>query len=123
MPCGYAPHTLLPVAANIYVSEETKTISNNIFTICLKRREIPYPSELFVVLVNQSGQPVSDVKMVKIANEQCETISVQLQLNTGTSNGEYFLITASQVNIEDTVLSVDKCFVDVAFAMDMDFEF
>ena len=61
--------------------------------------------------------------MVKIANEQCETISVQLQLNTGTSNGEYFLITASQVNIEDTVLSVDKCFVDVAFAMDMDFEF
>ena len=116
--------TLLPVAtANIYVSEETKTISNNIFTICLKRREMPYPSELFVVLVDKSGQSVSDMKMVKIAHEQCETIGVQLQLNTGTSNGEYFLITASQVNIEDTILSVDKCFVDVAFAMDMDFEF
>jgi hypothetical protein len=116
--------TLLPVAAaNIYVSEETKTISNNIFTICLKRREMPYPSELFVVLVDKSGRPVSDMKMAKIAQEQCETIGVQLQLNTGTPNGEYFLLTASQANIEDNILSADKCVVDVAFAVDMDFGF
>lgn len=116
--------TLLPVAtANIYVSEETKIISNNIFTICLKRCEKPYPGELFVVLVDKSGQPVSDMKMVKIAQEQCEAIGVQLQLNAGIQNGEYFLITASQTNIKDAILSVDKCVVDVAFAMDMDFDF
>ena len=116
--------TLLPVAtANIYVSEETKTISNNIFTICLKRREMPYPSELVVVLVDKNGRPVSDMKMARIAQEQCEAIGVQLQLNTGTPNGEYFLLTASQANIEDSILSADKCVVDVAFAVDMDFGF
>ena len=84
---------------------------------------MPYPSELFVVLVDKSGRPVSDMKMAKIAQEQCETIGVQLQLNTGTPNGEYFLLTASQANIEDNILSADKCVVDVAFAVDMDFGF
>ena len=110
--------------ANIYVSEETKTISNNIFTICLKRREMPYPRELFVVLVDKSGRPISDMKMAKISQEQCETIGVQLQLNNGIPNGEYFLVTSSNANIEDNnVLSADKCVVDVAFAMDLGFEF
>ena len=87
------------------------------------RRTMPFPNELYVVLVGKNGQPVSDMKKVKIAQGQCEVISVQLQLNAGTINGEYYLLTASQAFIADSVLSADKCLVDIAFAMDMDFDF
>ena len=122
--CTLAASSVQPVAdANIYVAEETKTISNNIFTISLMRRTMPFPNELYVVLVGKNGQPVSDMKKVKIAQEQCEVISVHLQLNAGTINGEYYLLTASQAFIADSVLSADKCLVDIAFAMDMDFDF
>ena len=108
---------------NIFVAEETRTISNNIFTISLMRRTMPFPNELYVVLVGKNGQPVSDMKKVKIAQEQFKVIGVQLQLNAGTANGEYYLITASQASITDSVLSTDICLVDIVFAMDMDFDF
>lgn len=122
--CALDVNSVQPVVdANIYVAEETKTISNNIFTISLKCRTIPFPNELYVVLVEKSGQLVSDMKKVKIAQEQCEVIGVQLQLNAGTANGEYYLITASQASITDSILSADICLVDIAFAMDMDFDF
>ena len=87
------------------------------------RRTMQFPNELYVVLAEKNGQPVSDMKKVKIAQEQCEIIGVQLQLNAGTANGEYYLITASQASIADSVLSADICLVDIAFAMDMDFDF
>lgn len=122
--CALAVNSVQPVVdANIYVTEETKSISNNIFTISLKCRTMPFPNELYVVLAEKNGQPASDMKKVKIAQEQCEVIGVQLQLNAGTANGEYYLITASQASVVDSVLSADICLVDIAFAMDMDFDF
>lgn len=109
--------------ANVYASDETKTINNNIFTISLKHRERPFSSEFYVVLIDNQGLPASDIKKVKMVQEHCETISIQLQLNAGTINGEYYLVTASQAYITDSVLSADKCLVDIAFAMDVDFDF
>ena len=109
--------------ANIYVSEETKVITNNIFSITLKRREKMIPDTLCVVLVDRNGTPVSDLKKVCSIQNSCESIDVQLQLNTGTANGDYYLMVLSQAVSDSDVLCADKCTVDVAFAADVDFGF
>ncbi len=109
--------------ANIYVSEETKVITNNIFSITLKCREKMFPDTLCVVLVDRNGSTVSNLKKVYSIQNSCEYIDVQLQLNTGTANGDYYLMVLSQVKSDSDILCADKCMVDVAFAVDMDFGF
>lgn len=123
--CGRfaAPVATSVEKANIYVSEETKVITNNIFSITLKYREKMFPDMLCVVLVDRNGTPVSDLKKVCSIQNSCESIDVQLQLNTGTANGDYFLMALSQATSDSDVLCADKCTVDVAFAADVDFGF
>ena len=108
---------------NIYVSEETKVITNNIFSIRLKYRQKMFPNELCVVLVDKNGLPVSDAKKISAIQNQCEFIDVQLQLNAGTANGECYLLVLSQANADGTALCADKCVIDVAFSADVDFDF
>lgn len=123
--CGLftAPVATSVEKANIYVSEETKGIANNIFSITLKCREKMFPDMLCVVLVDRNGTPVSDLKKVCSIQSGCESIDVQLQLNTGTANGDYYLMALSQATSDSDILCADKCTVDVAFAVDVDFGF
>ena len=81
------------------------------------------PDTLCVVLVDRNGTPVSDLKKVCSIQNSCESIDVQLQLNTGTANGDYYLMVLSQAVSDSDVLCADKCTVDVAFAADVDFGF
>lgn len=123
--CGLftAPVATSVEKANIYVSEETRVITNNIFSITLKCREKMFPDMLCVALVDRNGSPVSDLKKVCSIQNSCEFIDVQLQLNTGTANGDYYLMAFSQEKSDSDILCADKCVVDVAFAVDMDFGF
>lgn len=123
--CGLftAPVATSVEKANIYVSEETRVITNNIFSITLKCREKMFPDMLCVALVDRNGSPVSDLKKVCSIQNSCEFIDVQLQLNTGTTNGDYYLMVFSQEKSDSDILCADKCVVDVAFAVDMDFGF
>lgn len=104
-------------------STEDTVITGNIFTVSYNRT-LPSDAiiQLYILLVDENGASLSDMKRVIIAPE-ANQISVQLELLSGVQNGTAHLISASGNPIENVVLTDDTFRIDIAFSMDFGFDF
>lgn len=112
------------VRSNLFVRDESRKITNNLFTVELNHNAEAFPSLFFATLVNSKGVLVSDAKRVVVKHSSCDTVSIHFQLNAGVSNGKYYLLISSKEIFENcSIISSDECLVDISFSVDLDFGF